>query len=241
IFDILFGADSLLDTDPLHRLVAEVITEETLERVAAPAADHRLLAVGTTNVDYDQTWVWNMSAIAVAGDLDLYRKVLLASSAFPIVFPPVEIDGHLFVDGAARSNLVIPGLSGEHRPGPPLFGPGNLYIIDNGKLENPPEALRRALGDVAATTVSVMMNQSMQTAMLRSFVGTMVVGYDFKYVGIPTGVDIGKNPLAFDPTQMRDAFDAGRALARQPSPWSDTPPPTDDLPAWAAELIHTPR
>ena len=31
------------------------------------------------------------------GALELYRKVLRASSAFPIMFPPVEIDGHLVV------------------------------------------------------------------------------------------------------------------------------------------------
>jgi hypothetical protein len=33
------------------------------------------LFVGTTNIDYGQTWVWNMSLIAKAGDLELYRKV----------------------------------------------------------------------------------------------------------------------------------------------------------------------
>mgnify|MGYP001824483262 FL=1 len=48
-----------------------------------------------------------------AETLDLYRKVLLASASFPIVFPPVEINGHLFVDGAARSNLVVPGLAAQ--------------------------------------------------------------------------------------------------------------------------------
>lgn len=237
IFSLLSGADSLLDTAPLRDLLAKYVTKETLERVAKAAADQRFIVVGTTNVDYDQTWVWNMSAIAKAGDLELYRNVLLASSAFPIVFPPVEIDGHLFVDGAARSNLVIPGLAGPVRPGPPLYGPGNIYLLDNGKLENPPKALRRALGDVAATTVSVMMNQSMTTAMIRSYLGSRSLGYNFRYVGIPTDVNIGKDPLAFDPEQMRAAFDAGRAIAKQPEPWKTQPPPNTDLPTWATQLI----
>jgi len=52
------------------------------------------------------------------------RQVLLASA---IVFPSVEIDGHLFVDGAARSNVIVPGIGGSERPSPPLFGPGNIY------------------------------------------------------------------------------------------------------------------
>ena len=122
-------------------MLAKYITAETLKRVAAAYDDNRMLFVGTTNIDYGQTWVWNMTLIAKAGDLELYRKVLLASASFPIVFPPVEIDGHLFVDGAARSNVVVPGMGGTRKPNPPLYGPGNLYLIDNGRVTQPPECL----------------------------------------------------------------------------------------------------
>ena len=194
--------------------------------------------VGTTNVDYGQTWVWNMSLIAKHGKLDTYRKVLLASASFPIVFPPVEIDGHLFVDGAARSNLVVPGMGGSKRPKPPLYGPGNLYVISNGRSTHPPEALRRALGDVAATTVGVMMDQSMQTALMRSYFGAQFLGYAFRMIAIPDDVEIGRDPLAFDPKEMRAAFDAGRASAKQPDPWSSAPPNVGDIPAWAMEAIE---
>src|SRR5262245_51663864 len=104
LFSLLSGATSLADPAPLHALLVKDVTPETLKRVAEAYDDNRLLFVGTTNIDYGQTWIWNMSLIAKAGNLDLYRKVLLASASFPIVFPPVDIDGHLFVDGAARSN-----------------------------------------------------------------------------------------------------------------------------------------
>ena len=237
IFDI-FSSDSIRDTAPLRSLIAKYITAETLQRVAAAFDDNRLLMVGTTNVDYGQTWIWNMSLIAKHGELDLYRKVLLASASFPIVFPPVDIDGHLFVDGAARSNVVVVGMGGSEQPEPPLYGPGNLYLISNGKFEHPPAALRRALGDVAATTVGVMMDQSMQTALTRSYFGAQFLGYAFKMVAIPDGVEIGSNPLAFDPKQMRAAFDAGRALAKQPEPWSSTPPDAGDIPPWAMDAIN---
>ena len=176
-----------------------------------------------------------MSLIAKDGNVDVYRDVLLASASFPIVFPPVEIEGHLFVDGAARSNVVVAGMAGTERPKPPLYGPGTVYLIDNGRLKNPPEALRRALGDVAATTLGVMMDQSMQTALTRSYFGAQLLGYDFRMVGIPDTVAIGKDPLAFDPKQMRAAFDAGRALAKQPDPWSTAPPTLGDIPVWAWE------
>ena len=238
IASILSGADSLRDTAPLRALIAKYITARTLARVAKAADEGRLMFVGTTNVDYGQTWVWNMSLIAQDGKLELYRKVLLASASFPIVFPPVEIDDHLFVDGAARSNVVIAGIGGEQKPSPPLFGPGNLYMINNGRANPPPEALVRSLGPVAATTVSVMMDQSMQTALTRSYFGARFLGYRFNMVAIPDDLNIGKDPLAFDPAQMRMAFDAGRAMALQQQPWSGRPDNLGDIPDWAFEVIE---
>ena len=239
IFSLL-SADSLSDTAPLRAMIAKYVTAETLKRVAAAYDENRMLAVGTTNIDYAQTWVWNMTMIAKAGQLELYRDVLLASASFPIVFPPVEIDGHLFVDGAARSNLVIPGMGGQQKPNPPLYGAGNLYLIDNGKVTQPPQALIRALGPVAATTISVMMEQSMQTALTRSYFGTRILGYSFNMVGIPDDVNVGNDPLAFDPVQMRAAFDAGRALGAQDNPWRSTPPNSGDIPSWALKDMMAP-
>jgi hypothetical protein len=236
----LLSADSLRDTAPLREMLAKYITAETLTRVAAAYDDNRMLFVGTTNIDYGQTWVWNMTLIAKAGELELYRDVLLASASFPIVFPPVEIDGHLFVDGAARSNLVIPGMGGLRKPNPALHGPGNLYLIDNGRVTEPPQALIRALGDIAATTISVMMEQSMQTAVTRSYFGTKMLGYNFNIVGIPDDVDVGNDVLAFNPTQMRAAFDAGRALGAKDDPWQHTPTNSGDMPAWALKEMMTP-
>jgi hypothetical protein len=239
IFSLL-SADSLKDTSPLRAMLVEYVTSETLKRVAAAYDDNRMLFVGTTNIDYGQTWVWNMSLIAKAGDLDLYRDVLLASASFPIVFPPVEINGHLFVDGAARSNLVIPGMMGLQKPNPPLHGPGNLYLIDNGKVTEPPQALLQALGPIAATTVSVMMEQSMQTALTRSYFGAKVLGYSYQMVSIPDDVNVGTDVLAFDQTQMRAAFDAGRALAKEEDPWKSTPPNVGDIPSWAFKEMMAP-
>ncbi len=241
LFALAFGADSLKDTAPMKRMLAKYITAETLERVAAELEENRIIFVGTTNVDYAQTWIWNMSLIAKAGELELYREVLRASASFPIVFPPVEIDGHLFIDGAARSNIVVAGSTGTSRPSPPPYGPGNYYLIDNGKLTHPPEALRRALGDVAAATIGVMMDTSMQSSLMRSYFGVRVLGYNFKMVGIPDSVDVGKDPLAFDPNQMRAAYDAGLDLGRQADPWKTTPPPSGDLPDWVTEEVQGPR
>ena len=56
-------------------------------------------------------------------------------------------------------------------------------------------------------------------------------------VAIPDNVNIGKDPLAFDPKQMRAAFDAGRTIARKPDHWLSLPPSTGDIPKWALDQI----
>lgn len=80
----------------------------------------------------------------------------------------------------------------------------------------------------------------MQTAVTRSFFGAKLLGYRFNMVGIPDDVNVGNDPLAFDPVQMRAAFDAGRALGAQANPWHSTPTNAGDIPAWAFKEITAP-
>jgi hypothetical protein len=54
---VVMGANSLMDTTPLAALIKKHITPEVLERVAALHDANRRLWVGTTNLDYEQTWV----------------------------------------------------------------------------------------------------------------------------------------------------------------------------------------
>ena len=52
----------------------------------------------------------------------------------------------------------------------------------------------------------------MLTAMTRSYFGAKALGYNFKMVAIPDDVDVGKDPLAFDPKQMRAVLQLGHPL-----------------------------
>ncbi len=237
---LAMGGNSLLDTAPLKALIAKYMTPEVLERVAAGYDDNRRLWLGTTNIDYDQTWLWNMTLIAKQGGPDalaLYRKVLLASASFPIVFPPVEIDGHLFVDGAARANIVVTGVAGTDRPKAPVYGPGNVYVIANGRAINPPHTVPNDIKNLAGTAIAVMMNSSTESLLMRAYFAARYHGYLFKMVSIPEDVDIGNNALAFDTKQMRAGFDAGRELAKLPNPWSPAPPNLGDIPTWMFDLV----
>ena len=241
LIGLLFGGNSLYDTSPLRRLLDRYITEATLQRVAAAFEENRRLWVGTTNLDYQQTWVWNLSLIAKERKLDLYKRVLLASASPPVAFPPVEIAGYLFGDGGVRQNLVVIGLGGAEPPPPPLYGPGNVFVIQNGKDTSPPKAVRKDVVGLAGSSLDVMLTSSMESLLLRTYVAAHAHGYRFQMVAIPERVDIGDNALAFDPKQMRAAFEAGYGLGKQPQPWAGVPPIVKDLPPWALDIIGSPR
>jgi hypothetical protein len=90
-----FFKDAYGDTSPLAQIIAKHITPEVLKSIAAEHAKGRLLLIGTTDLDAKQPVVWNMGEIASSdnpGAIELFRKILLASAAIPVVFPPVMID-----------------------------------------------------------------------------------------------------------------------------------------------------
>jgi len=241
LFSLLWGKNSVYDTSPLQALLDKYITAEVLQRVADAYDEHRILLVGTTNLDYGQTWVWNMGMIAREGTpeaLELYKQVLRASAAPPIVFPPVEIFGHLFVDGGVRENLVVVGLAGTQKPKPPQFGPGTVFVVQNGQKKSRPQAVRNDARHLAGPALGVMMGNSTDGQLLRAYTAAKVRGYEFRMVSIPDDADVGHNFLAFDTQQMRTSFNIGYELGRSADPWQHTPPILQDIPTWLLDDLQ---
>ena len=241
VLGVVGGDPSLFDTAPLHKLMERIITPAVLAQVAQAYDEGRRLLVGTTNLDYEQTWVWDMTLMAKEarpGYEDLYRRVLIASASPPVAFPPVEIDGHLFADGGTRSNLLAVGMAGEAKPTPPRFGPGNIFAVNNGRLPAKPKAIRDTLIDIAADGVKASLKASMETALMRAYFAAVSWGYRFHYVEIPHSTEIGHDMLAFDPVQMKAAYDAGQALGLRPGTWAASPALLSDIPDWLLEELR---
>ena len=239
---VLFGGSSLMDTAPLKSLLAQYITEETLARVAAEHAKGRWLLVGATNLDTNQLWVFVLSALAREGGpraLETFRSILLAAASPPVVFPPVEIFGYLFADGATANNLLIAGLAGKTRRFPPEMPKGQVWLIHNGRLSAPAEAnaVRRSLIPLLGKTLTIAMDARMGSALLRAYAATRAHGYQFNLLEVPADVKMGHNALAFDHEEMARLYDAGRELGRRPESWAHQPPVTPEVSPRIVEAV----
>jgi len=100
-------SDSLYSTAPFEELLERYLPDETLGRVAEAGRQGRRLYVGTVDLDEGTLAIWNMTELAAAGQFDLYRRVIRAAAAIPVLFPPVMLDGKMHVDGGARSQLFL--------------------------------------------------------------------------------------------------------------------------------------
>ena len=109
VFEFGGSNEALTDTWPLKRRIEKAVTPRLLKAIAAEHAKGRRLLVATTELDTERPVLWDMGAIATVGDdkaLNLFRAIVLASSAVPGVFPPVSIDSAT-ADGKTNQGKTI--------------------------------------------------------------------------------------------------------------------------------------
>lgn len=110
------GGASVLDATPLMKLVSRELPIRAV-REAIGTGKTRALIVSATSLATGFNVLFTDSA---ADDLDLQAmpgtrvvrdriraRHLLASCALPLLFPPITIDGELFVDGGLRQNTPL--------------------------------------------------------------------------------------------------------------------------------------
>ena len=111
LFFFMPGNPSLLNNDGLRREIDARVDDGLIAKIAACADHGRACAVSATNLDFGIRRVWDLGYEAQSvregrAKPDRIRAMLLASSAIPAAFPPVELDGHLYCDGAVTSNIL---------------------------------------------------------------------------------------------------------------------------------------
>src|SRR5450631_2835400 len=151
----------------LTALVDHYVTPELIRAVAREASNGRLLWVATTDLDKEETVIWDLGAIAMRGGepaRKLFRDVVVASASIPGVFEPVLIHvqqgGRLYdemhVDGNASASLFIaPAAAYFALLDQRSLDGAQVYVLINGHIIDAPETTPFRLRPIVARTFSV--------------------------------------------------------------------------------------
>lgn len=233
----LLGGPALADSSPLAELIASQVDHEMLNAVAGEYRKGRLLLIGTTNLDTQRMAVWNMGEIAASGHpraLELFRQVLLASTAVPGLFPPVRINvdaagserEEMHVDGGVSAQVFLLPVNVSFRdldklqPSPARH---RIFVIRNAKLAPAYKAVQASALPISERSLSTLIfNQSLADVQ-RIYLQALRDGADYNLAAIPSAFSYARqNP--FDQQYMRTLFQLGFDQARRGDPWMKTPP-----------------
>ncbi len=231
----VFGA-SLLDYTPLKKQIEKMVTEHLLDQVGAEYLEGRRLYVGTTNLDAGELVVWDMGAIAASGHehrVRIFQKILRASAAVPGIFKPVYIQPTLeskarqmHVDGAVKAPVLIRSFMFETPA-----RRRSLYVIINHKisLEEAPEAVEPKVLDIARKSISELLRGLTYKTIYQGYVSARNSNTRFRLIAVPDDEPLAKTSLEFEPVQMRQLFERGRAMALSGKGWANEPPRLEQL------------
>ncbi|MBX9628237.1 MAG: patatin-like phospholipase family protein [Gemmataceae bacterium] len=241
-------AGALFNTGPIERRIERAYTPQVLAEVAAAHAAGRRLYVGTTNLDTRRLVIWDMGAIASQGtreSMELFHKVLLASSSIPGAFPPVrlpvEVDGRryeeLHVDGGAsdevffRAFMVADLNRMNGLPGGVAPAGSTLYLVNNGKMYAEPSCVRPRVGPLLGATYRSVIYGKTRDELYRIYLNCLATGVNFRHTAIPQEYDMGGGgALGLSDEDQQRLFDLGRGIGRfagEGGPWRELPPGTD--------------
>lgn len=229
--------DGMADTTPLRELMAKLIDDEMIRKIAAEYAKGRLLLVLTTNLDANRAVIWNIGAIAASGNKDatkLIHQILLASAAIPAAFPPVmidvEADGKMYqemhVDGGAKGQVFLYPPSIELKKVGAATGMHRdraAYIIRNSRLDPQWASTERQTLSIAGRAIDSLLQTQGIGDLYRIYVTTQRDGVAYNLAYIPKTFDAVPKE-GFDPVYMSALFDVGYKQAVNGYPWQKTPP-----------------
>jgi len=222
----------VFDDASLRRLIDHFVTLELVDAVAREAADGRMLLAATTNLDSEETVIWDLGAIASRGGesaRQLFVNVLVASSSVPGVFPPVMFDvdaasgtyQEMHVDGGTTVPFFIAPhaafVTGEKMD---VLEDVNIYVIINGQLGTLPRATPVSTVPITMRGFSVVLMHMARTELALTASFASQHGMNLKLASIPATMPFAGS-LDFETGTMRNLFDFARACAASDRLWLD--------------------
>jgi len=217
----MLARPSLYSGEPLAELIERYTSASLLRAIADQQHLGRRLLVATTNLDTQETIIWDMGAIAASAQepgneqqaLTLFRTILTASASVPGIFPPVAIaDGEtteIHADGGINAPfLLLPEALVQWQINQPSLMPGRIYIIINAPMN--PHNSQLSGGAVAIMGRSFdslsRANLRMHMAMATAFAHRHHVL--ISYAALPSDM-LDADPLNFEAARMTRLFDLG--------------------------------
>ncbi len=246
-------SESFASSRPLAKKIEELLTMEQMAKLAQEHARGRKLYVGTTEMEGHRFVVWDIGAIASNGrpqDLELIRKLLLASSSIPGIFPPVRIQ--VTVNGQQYTEFHVDGSVSQSvffRPPTELEADApqgtQVYVIIAGKLFADPQATTPRSLTIAKQNLMTFSYAHCRANLFRIWSLCHLTGRHFHVTSIPEQFPAPQSLVDFDPTEMTAMFQEGRRQMLQGTAWRDTPPgmePNEStLVRGSTDLIVVPR
>jgi predicted acylesterase/phospholipase RssA len=222
---------SLYAGAPLRTFVDRIVTQQLVDAVAKEAARGRLLLIATTDLDKQETVLWDLGAVAAVGGeaaRALFRDVLVASASIPGVFPPVLIrvsDGErqydeMHVDGGTTAPFVvapeISQLAAYHALD--LHG-GRVYVLVNGALSAGPITTTASSFAVISRGFAASSMHGVRRAIELAAEFARRNRMDLQFSYIPTTYPY-RGPLDFEREDLRQLFEFGASCAESGELWT---------------------
>lgn len=235
--------DAVFLTEPLKKMIATYVTDSVIDEVGLEYQKGRRLFVGSTDLDNSVLTVWDLGYIASSGNPDKYhrfRQALLASSAMPVLFPPVYFDveyqgktyHQMHVDGGVSAPVFSRGLIIDYDRARHILEKKydfskikqDVNVIVNAKLSLNPKAkeVNPDLINIAMASFdqnySSFSNNSLEVISAYAFGANL----NFRVTSIPEEWADPENTVSFDPEYMEMLYQRGREGAINGSVWRQT-------------------
>jgi predicted acylesterase/phospholipase RssA len=227
---ILFRS-SVYPGGPLRSFVDRLVTQRLVDAVADEAATGRLLLVATTDLDKQETVIWDLGAVAAVGGeaaRALFRDVLVASASIPGIFPPVLIHVHdgkqqyeeMHVDGATTVPFFVAPEIAQLDAGRVLdLHGGSIFVLVNGALSARPITTKAGSFAVISRgfAASTMHGLRRTIELAADFAQRHRMDLEFSY--IPTTYPY-RGALDFETDELRRLFEFGARCAESGKLWT---------------------
>jgi hypothetical protein len=233
--------EALFQARALEGLIYPFVDHNLMAAVAAQHARGRRLLVATTNLDSQQSCIWDMGELATRGGdaaLALFRDILVASASLPGVFPPrhfacerggVACD-EMHVDGGVSAPLfVMPEALMRWRSLGRRLRRSRVYVLINTQLDPTESETAHNLPAILLRSLATLLRFSYRQALNTAVVFCAAHNLPLRVAAIPNHLDHDLM-FNFETKAMRRLFDAAAERAQGSEVWST---PKTEPSAWA--------